>query len=114
VSGNGNGPRGDAEYRRLSKLVTELQDLFDVHDRAGLAELTPQQRAEQLQARAAFYGYTNWLWDQAKRRGLRSAYDPEMGILGVYRDLAGGLGDAVVEVSMELRDDDHLSPPAEG
>jgi hypothetical protein len=106
MDGNGQGlERGDAEHLRLGKLASELIELFDAHDRAGLAQLSREERREQLQARAALYRYTGWLYTQLKRGGLDPKYDPELAILGVYRNLTGALGDAAVEVSMELRDD---------
>lgn len=108
MDGNGQGlDRGDAEYLRLDKRASEMIELFDAHDRAGLAQLSREQRTEQLQARATLYRYTGWLYTELKRRGLDPKYDPELAILGVYRDLTGALGDAAVEISMELRDDDH-------
>ncbi|MGH3680153.1 MAG: hypothetical protein ACRDT2_07865 [Natronosporangium sp.] len=103
--------RGDAEYQRLDRPARELIELFDAHDRAGLARLSREERAEQLQARAAIYQYTGWLYTQLKRRWLDPKYDPELAILGVYRNLTGALGDAVVEVSMELLHDDDHRPP---
>lgn len=107
MGSNGEGPRGDAESRRLNERVRELIESFDAHDRIGLAQLSREERAEQLQARAAIYRYTGWLYAQVKRRGLDPKYDPELAILGVYRNLTGALGDAAVEVSMEQRDEDH-------
>lgn len=108
MDGNGQGlERGDAEQLRLDNRARELIELFNKHDRAGLAKLSRQERREQLQARAALYRYTGWLYTELKRSGLNPKYDPELAIVGIYRNLTGALGDAAVEVSMKLRDDDH-------
>ena len=102
-NGNGNGEslgpaRGDAESARLRKTVAELIGLFDAYDRPGLARLSPQERKEQLDARAAVYRYTGQLYHRIKHeQGLDPKYDPELAILGVYRDILGALGDAAVE-----------------
>jgi hypothetical protein len=58
---------------------------------AGLARLTPGQRAEQHRLRWALFEYIDGLWDHAKAQGLSPADLPEYSAVAGLRDLADAL-----------------------
>jgi hypothetical protein len=53
--------------------VIDLNKAFHEQDTAALAELTTEQRVEQLAARQLLYKYVNAIWDRTKQRGLSPA-----------------------------------------
>lgn len=68
--------------------VVDLIDGFTAHDTAGLAALTPQQRASQAAARGELAAYVDDMWTEFKRRGLHPADHPEQyNAVAALRDL---------------------------
>ena len=68
-----------------------LVDALAEHDSAGLARLTPAERAHQLRIRQDLHAYFDQLWDQPKTEGSHPADLPEYDSVAGIRDLTANL-----------------------
>jgi hypothetical protein len=82
-------------------MALELIDTIHDQDLAGLANLTPEQRADQARARKALYEYVDAVWEDAKCRGLNPGGDPAWSGWAGLRDLTL----ALMTEALELQDD---------
>ncbi|SRR6266508_2518012 len=100
-SNNSHEPEQAEEgLRHQMAAIDPIKD-FHEHDVAALAELTTEQRIEQLAARQLLYNYVGAIWDRAKARGLSPADLPEYNAVAAMRDLMNDLVDDTVQAKLD-------------
>ena len=99
---------GEDELLDHQGMAIELIDAFAEHDTAGLAALTPAERAEQLRVRQMLHDYVDQIWEDAKGRGLDPATRPEWNAVAGLRDLTNALVEQTMQAQSEAGEEDSL------